>query len=796
MSKLSLLRAFLALPLLCALAPAMPGQRSGAPARFVRVELAGPARILQLAEVWVVVGGQNVAPEGKATQSSTMGESEAARAIDGGTNGDHGAGSVSHTNEGPDPWWEVDLGRSVTVDQVTLFNRTDCCGERLEGFRLVLLDEARNEVWEQSSLPAPKPRFDVAPFGAAIVTPPPSIAEKRAFQPSIDKAIDRGLDFLRATQLVDGSWSQHQGVHFGGQTALSLLTLLKGGAPVDDPAVVAAISFLKTNGTESTYGTGCLLMALEALGDGSIETREWAGALAEQLMSTQGGADAAGKHPGMWTYPLRPNSTVCLSNTQYAILGLRAAQRMGVEVPSRVFRKTLEDLPDYRGDVVRVKGVGPDSRGAPTAGFQYRAEGGHGGTSGSMTTAALAVMHVCRESLGSDLPRRFELEVEELEESAWRWLDLNFAIESNPGRPDAWHYYYLYGLERVGAFFERATVGGQDWYWDGARYLVSKQKGDGDWGDQTNTCFAVLFLKRATASKSGPSKRAANEVHIAEGADAEVRWRGTGRTDGTFWITGFGQALLERLGGEAAVRVQRVEYTVDGEVVASLDGNIDQPWRPADRYAARIDLAARGKGVHVVGIKVHVVDPIMKISTTGYLALEGPALSVDVPAAVDRLPLGTLSHASENLIADARVSSITASSQNNDGQAPGKAIDGLQGSYWLCAKDDATPTLTLELERPVRARRLVLSHANVEARTHNAHDRAKVIEVRINRDQEPLRFELELDDRRKSVLELPAGKQIRRIEIRVIERVPGTRWPGHVGFGEVELLAEPRRPRR
>jgi hypothetical protein len=193
--------------------------------------------------------------------------------------------------------------------------------------------------------------------------------------------------------------------------------------------------------------------------------------------------------------------------------------------------------------------------------------------------------------------------------------------------------------------------------------------------------------------------------------------------------------------------------------------------------------------------RVHVVDPGPTAGSTGYLTLEGAPIVVDVPAS-SGVADGTPSHAPQNLLASSRIAQASASSSNNDGQSAARACDGLQGTTWLSAKGDATPTLTLELERPVRATRLVLSSANTELRHSRAHDRATVIEVRINRDSDVLRFELETDDRQKSILELPPGKQLRRLEIRVVERLVGERWPGHVGFAEVELLPEPRAARR
>lgn len=36
------------------------------------------------------------------------------------------------------PWWEIDLGERVWVDELVIMNRTDCCGERLNGAMVAL----------------------------------------------------------------------------------------------------------------------------------------------------------------------------------------------------------------------------------------------------------------------------------------------------------------------------------------------------------------------------------------------------------------------------------------------------------------------------------------------------------------------------------------------------------------------------------------------------------------------------------------------------------------------------------
>ena len=134
-------------------------------ARFVRIELSGDKRILSLAEVQVFSDTKNVAPGGKASQSSVAYEGAAGRAIDGNTDGDYeGAKSTTHTADEANPWWEVDLGEEQNVDSIVVWNRTDgAVGERLANFRLLALDAARKPVWTTQTATAPKPSVKLDP---------------------------------------------------------------------------------------------------------------------------------------------------------------------------------------------------------------------------------------------------------------------------------------------------------------------------------------------------------------------------------------------------------------------------------------------------------------------------------------------------------------------------------------------------------------------------------------------------------------------------------------------------------
>jgi len=138
--------------------------------RFVRIELPRNGT-LTLAEIEVFSGGKNIAPQGKAKQSSTASGGNANRAIDGKTNGEYGADTSTHTKEDQkNPWWELDLGAEKPIEGVGIWNRTDGeLGKRLEGFTVTLLDSKRSEVFTKAgnSAPARSARIPVGGGDAA-----------------------------------------------------------------------------------------------------------------------------------------------------------------------------------------------------------------------------------------------------------------------------------------------------------------------------------------------------------------------------------------------------------------------------------------------------------------------------------------------------------------------------------------------------------------------------------------------------------------------------------------------------
>jgi len=199
-----------------------------------------------------------------------------------------------------------------------------------------------------------------------------------------------------------------------------------------------------------------------------------------------------------------PNGSWDNSNAQFAVLGLHSAVFAGIGIPrdswSRIdghFRETSNE----------------------DGGWGYN----KGGSYGSMTCAGLASLVIARHHLGEKKPTLDAAAVGGLE-----WLAWHFSLEENPVSPTLNHYYYLYGLERVGMLAGVDFIGDHEWYPEGARYLLENQNSDGSWAskkgpphgspaDYLDTCYAILFLRRATLPLE-PPKPAFVGVRYEKGA--------------------------------------------------------------------------------------------------------------------------------------------------------------------------------------------------------------------------------------------------------------------------------------
>jgi hypothetical protein len=89
---------------------------------------------------WSFFNGYNLAEGKQATQSSILEGGYASRAVDGNTDGNWARGSVTHTQFESAPWWQVDLAEVQTVQRIEVYNRADCCAERLSNFYVFVSD--------------------------------------------------------------------------------------------------------------------------------------------------------------------------------------------------------------------------------------------------------------------------------------------------------------------------------------------------------------------------------------------------------------------------------------------------------------------------------------------------------------------------------------------------------------------------------------------------------------------------------------------------------------------------------
>jgi hypothetical protein len=211
-----------------------PDGAKGPRARFVRIELPGKGKLLQLAEVQVFSGSENVATKGDASQKSTYTDAVAARAIDGNTAGEYAKGSVAHTADNTDdPWWEVDLKSEQTLDRIVVWNRFEL-PERLAGFRIVALNEQRQPVWEKADNAATPAEMPFALNGGRDI----KFADATADFVQADFEEDAVVTETPAQKPKRGKKARgpQKGWAIGGSTATAHTLTLLAASPVELPA--------------------------------------------------------------------------------------------------------------------------------------------------------------------------------------------------------------------------------------------------------------------------------------------------------------------------------------------------------------------------------------------------------------------------------------------------------------------------------------------------------------------------------------------------------------------------------
>ncbi len=185
------------------------------------------------------------------------------------------------------------------------------------------------------------------------------------------------------------------------------------------------------------------------------------------------------------------------SNTQYAALGLRACHDSGIVIPEEVLLLAVKWWRESQmGDVDKDGKAVATGGGEKAEGWNYKDKNAQPDKAAyaSMTAGGTSSLVIYDYILN----RRWKEDAHAKEGVAW--LAHHWKISGN--------YYFLYGLERAGILYGTDRFGDHFWYNEGAKFLLKDQNPDGSWGHHTkpeekdrnthDTCFAILFLKRAT----------------------------------------------------------------------------------------------------------------------------------------------------------------------------------------------------------------------------------------------------------------------------------------------------------
>lgn len=310
----------------------------------------------------------------------------------------------------------------------------------------------------------------------------------RATAPELDRAVRRGIAYLRARQGTDGAWQRYPGI-----TAVCLLGLLRNGVRATDPAAVRAAAYLaglqKPTGAIFTdqfgpaqalpnYNTALSLTALHATRlprFAPLVKKAQEFLSASQFDEGEGFTRADPQYGGIG-YGSRADNPD-LSNLQNALEALRET---GHPRDAEVFRKAVIFLQrcQNRKESNDQPWAGTDG------GFVYASSGEskadeytrrRHSSYGSMTYAGLKSYLYCNVT-------RTDPRVT----AAWEWLRANYDVEQNPRMGTDGLFYYYHTMAKTLAVWGQKVITDaagrrRAWAPDLTAALVKRQAADGSW---------------------------------------------------------------------------------------------------------------------------------------------------------------------------------------------------------------------------------------------------------------------------------------------------------------------------
>jgi len=369
------------------------------------------------------------------------------------------------------------------------------------------------------------------------------LAQDEALQQRINAAVKRGREQLLGQ--LPGLTNNPAGNYPMGRLALPLAACLKAGADPEDARVKAALRKLDGLPLKKVYSVSCYLFALDALAQRAFKKGVEDRRRGKTVVRPPSGHRADGKVRGKmkdlvdWLVAARTVGQGYwgyghglghrdFSNSQFAILGLQIGLEHRIPMPRQVFEEVAQifvkslttsgnpeqvrvtystDLKDLlkarprkssgsrKTTVIKKTTSGVETLRVKPGGWQYQAN--QQGAKASMTAAGLSSLIIVRNALGR---ARAGAAVERAIASSIIWTSKNFNQYMNAGGGHG-GLYTMYSLEKVGDLGEIETLGGRNWYVEGANKILAAQQGNGSWGQTHNTAFALMFLTRATRLK-------------------------------------------------------------------------------------------------------------------------------------------------------------------------------------------------------------------------------------------------------------------------------------------------------